>query len=131
MNGPEDGVTARDRHPSMRRKSASRFAHPSEEIFANLLSLYGVSWEYEPYEFPLAWDEDGSVTRGFRPDFLLPELSLFIELTVLAQPLVTRKNKKIREFRSLYPEIHLRVIYRRDFLDIAKRHHLLAVGEAA
>ena len=53
--------------------------------------------------------------RGFRPDFFLPERQLFIELTVLNQRLVTKKNRKVRQFRTLYPEIALVVVYQRDF----------------
>jgi hypothetical protein len=101
-----------------------RFAHPSEELFASLLNLYGLAWSYEPVEFPLAWDDAGRATRGFRPDFFLPERRLFVELTVLEQRLVTKKNQKVREFRCLYPEVDLVVVYQRDFLALLKRHAL-------
>jgi hypothetical protein len=99
-----------------------RFANLSEEIFAKLLTLYGVEWIYEPLEFPLAWDENGTPTRAFRPDFYLPQTGTFIELTVLEQRLVTKKNRKVREFRSLYPEVPIEVVYRGDFLALAARH---------
>jgi hypothetical protein len=99
-----------------------RFANLSEEIFAKLLTLYGVEWIYEPLEFPLAWDENGTPTRAFRPDFYLPQTGTFIELTVLEQRLVTKKNRKVREFRSLYPEVPIEVVYRGDFLALADRH---------
>jgi len=99
-----------------------RFANSSEEIFARLLTLYGVQWIYEPLEFPLAWDESGSPTRAFRPDFYLPQRGIFVELTVLEQRLVTKKNRKIREFRALYPEVPIQVVYRSDFLALAQRH---------
>ena len=110
------------RHPSRIPAPRDRFANPSEEVFARLLTLYEVPWVYEPLEFPLAWDDAGAPTRGFRPDFYLPREGVFVELTVLEQRLVTRKNRKIREFRTLYPEIPLQVVYRRDFLDLAARH---------
>ncbi len=120
MNLPLDG--ARLRHPSLIPAPRERFANPSEEVFARLLTIYGVSWVYEPVEFPLAWDERGTPTRAFRPDFYLPERSLFIELTVLEQRLVTRKNRKVREFRRLYPEVPLQVVYRGDFCALVERH---------
>ncbi|MBW4030348.1 MAG: cytidylate kinase-like family protein, partial [Acidobacteria bacterium] len=100
------------RHPSQHRAPEGRFANISEMVFANLLTLYGVTWLYEPLEFPLAWDEHGVPTRAFRPDFYLPSTNSFIELTVLEQRLVTKKNRKVREFRSLYPEVSLQVVYR-------------------
>ncbi len=117
------------RHPSLSPPPSERFANLSEEIFARLLSLYDVAWVYEPVEFPLAWDEHGSPTRGFRPDFYLPDSRTFIELTVLEQRLVTRKNRKVREFRALYPEVPLEVVYRRDFLALAHRHGVSLAGE--
>ncbi len=114
------------RHPSFRPAPEGRFANLSEMVFASLLTLYGVAWLYEPLEFPLAWDENGVPTRAFRPDFYLPATQTFIELTVLEQRLVTRKNRKVREFRSLYPEVSLQVVYRGDFLALAERHGLRA-----
>jgi len=115
---------ARGRHPSVVAPRAARFAHPSEEVFAALLSLYGLTWSYEPIEFPLAWDERGQTTRAFRPDFYVASHDLFIELTVLEQRLVTRKNQKIREFRTLYPQIALMVVYQRDFSRLLTSHAL-------
>jgi hypothetical protein len=112
--------------------SSGTFAHPSEQLFSNLLTLYGHEWIYEPLEFPLAWDERGTPTRGFRPDFYLPQHRLFIELTVLDQRLVTKKNRKVRRFRHLYPEVSLLVVYQRDFHDLLRHHDLRIVdGRAA
>ena len=115
---------SRRRHPSSHPSSGGRFAHPSERDVAGLLSLYGVAWEYEPVEFALAHDGDGRVTRAFRPDFFLPEYGTFIEVTVLAQRLVTRKNRKIREFRQRFPEVTLHVLYRRQVEALLERHGL-------
>ncbi len=111
-------------HPAGRPRVDLRFAHPSERLFADLLTLYGVPWLYEPMEFPLAWDESGRPTRGFRPDFYLVEQRAFVELTVADQRLVTRKNRKVRTFRQLYPEIALTVVYQRDFRALIARHGL-------
>lgn len=113
---------SRRRHPSSITTHPSSFAHPSEKTFAAFLSLYGHKWEYEPIEFALAWNENGQPIRGFRPDFYLPELNVFIELTVLEQRLVTKKNAKIRAFRALYPEVELVVVYQKDFNDIVLKH---------
>lgn len=115
---------ARRRHPSEASPVSGRFAHPSEEMFARLLTLYGIEWLYEPVEFPLAWGRHAVVTRAFRPDFYVPSQRLFIELTVAEQRLVTRKNRKVREFRVLYPELDIVVVYRRDFEALMREHHL-------
>jgi hypoxanthine phosphoribosyltransferase len=91
-----------------------RFAHRAEAEFAQLLEFYQIEWRYEPDEFPLEW-QDGRVTRQFRPDFYLPEYDLYIELTVMKQSLVRRKNRKLRLLRQLYPHIQIKLLYRRDF----------------
>lgn len=122
---------ARRRHPSAVPTLDQSFAHPSEKLFSQLLTLYGHQWVYEPLEFPLAWNDRGVPTRGFRPDFFLPEQRLFIELTVLEQRLVTKKNKKVRLFRALYPEIPLLVVYQRDYHDLLRHHDLRVIAERA
>ncbi len=51
---------------------------------------------------------------------------------MLDQRLVTKKNRKIRRFRALYPEIALLVVYQRDFPTLLHSHDLRIVdGRAA
>ena len=119
--GAEEG---RSRHPSALPAARVAFAHPSERIFATLLDLYDVRWRYEPFEFPLEWDEAGRPTKGFRPDFYLPDHSVLVELTVADQRLVTRKNAKVRRMRELYPELTVAVVYQRDLANLLERHGL-------
>jgi hypothetical protein len=122
----------RTRHPADAPAGQVRFAHPSERIFASLLDLSGERWEYEPVEFPLEWNRQGSPVSGFRPDFYLPDRGVFIELTTADQRLVTRKNRKVRRMRELYPEIPILVVYQRDFVSLLASHGLpLAVAGAA
>jgi len=90
------------------------FSHPSEAEFARILDFYQVKWEYEPMTFPLMWDEAGNITEAFTPDFYLPDADLYVELTTLQQRLVTRKNRKLRRMRSIYPDIKVKLFYRRD-----------------
>lgn len=101
-----------------------RFAHASEREFAKLLDFYGLRWEYEPRSFPLDRDDGGRVLESFSPDFYLPDLDLFIELTTLKQSLVTRKNRKVRRLRELYPDIHLMVLYARDFRKLLVKYNI-------
>lgn len=121
----------RSGHPSAFRAARVGFAHPSERIFATLLDLYSVTWRYEPFEFPLAWDDGGHPTKAFRPDFYLPEHSLLVELTVADQRLVTRKNAKVRRMRELYPELRVAVVYQRDLVTLLERHGLEGLLAAA
>lgn len=101
---------------------ASNFAHPAEEEFSHLLDFYGVKWLYEPRSFPLRWNGNRTVVM-FTPDFYLPKEDLFVELTTLKQSLVTEKNRKLRHLRELYPDINIKLLYRRDI------HRLLAKYE--
>lgn len=97
------------------RSTQYAFAHPSEEEFARLLDFYRIEWRYEPTTFPIEWDDAGNVTQAFTPDFYLPGLDLYVELTTAKQNLVTKKNRKIRRLHELYPDINLKVFYGRDF----------------
>ena len=90
------------------------FAHPSEAEFAKLLDFYKISWQYEPRTFAIQWDGQGRILESFTPDFYLPDQDLYIELTTQKQRLVTKKNRKIRLLKELYPEVNLKIFYRRD-----------------
>ncbi len=91
------------------------FAHASEAELARILDYYQVRWEYEPRRFPILWNLDGAVVESFSPDFYLPELDLFVELTTLKQSLVRKKNRKLRRLRELYPGIRVKLLYGKDF----------------
>jgi bifunctional protein TilS/HprT len=90
------------------------FAHQSEEEFSRILDFYNIEWVYEPRAFPLRWEGD-RVVEMFTPDFYLPGLDLYVELTTLKQSLVTEKNRKLRRLRELYPDIKITLLYKRDF----------------
>ncbi len=100
------------------------FGHPSEELFANLLDFYRIQWDYEPRSFPLQWDKDGHVMEAFTPDFYLPELDLYVELTTMKQALVTRKNRKVKLLRAIYPHVNIQVFYQKDFQDLVFKYGL-------
>jgi hypothetical protein len=109
------------------RVTRASFGHPSEEMFANLLDFYRIQWEYEPRSFPLQWDKDGGVTEAFTPDFYLPELDLYVEVTTMKQSLVTRKNRKVKMLRAIYPHINIQVFYQKDFQDLVFKYGLKMV----
>jgi cytidylate kinase len=100
------------------------FSHPSEEVFANLLDFYRIGWNYEPRSFPLQWDKDGKVLEAFTPDFYLPEFDLYVELTTMKQANVTKKNRKIRLLRAIYPHINIQVFYQKDVQDLVMKYGL-------
>ena len=107
-----------------RGTSAPRFASLAELECAKVLDYYGVPWLYEPRTFVLEEDDDGRVIEAFAPDFYLPEQDLYVELTVMKQSLVTRKNRKLRKLKQLYPEVKIKLFYERDFERLASRYGL-------
>ena len=101
-----------------------RFANRVELECAKILDYYGVPWDYEPRSFVLSQGDDGRVLSAFTPDFYLPEQDLYIEVTVMKQSLVTRKNRKLRELQRLYPGVRVKLFYRRDIESLAQRYRL-------
>ena len=91
---------------------------------ARLLDFYQVRWKYEPRSFPIDWDEEGRPAKLFTPDFYLPDEDAYIELTTMNQKLVTKKNRKVRRLRELYPDVKIKVLYQRDYLHLAAKYGL-------
>ena len=100
------------------------FANQAEIECANLLDFYGLEWEYEPRSFVLETDGDGRIIEAFTPDFYLPEQDLYLEVTVMKQSLVTRKNRKIRKLRERYPDVRIKLFTRRDIERLAQKYKL-------
>jgi hypothetical protein len=101
-----------------------RFANRAELECAKVLDFYGVPWEYEPRTFVLEQDEEGQVVEAFTPDFYLPEQDLYLEVTIMKQSLVTRKNRKLRKLRRRYPDVKVKLFYKRDIERLAQRYNL-------
>jgi hypothetical protein len=103
------------------RQPSVNFAHPSEGEFARILDFYHITWLYEPRTFAIEWDEDGNVVKSFTPDFYLPEHDLYIELTTQKQSLVTKKNRKVRLLRELYPDVNVKILYASDYRKLVEK----------
>jgi hypoxanthine phosphoribosyltransferase len=109
---------------AFRGNEQPRFVNRAELECAKILDFYGVPWDYEPRTFVLEADEQGRVTEAFTPDFYLPEQDLYLEITVMKQSLVTRKNRKLRKLRERFPEINAKLFYKRDLERLAARLRL-------
>ena len=105
-------------------RGVPRFANDAERECAKVLDFYRVPWDYEPRTFVLERDAAGRVVEAFTPDFYLPEQDLFLEITVMKQRLVTRKNRKLRKLRELYPDVQVKLFYKRDIERLARRYRL-------
>ena len=94
---------------------------------ARILDFYQVRWEYEPHTFPIVWNLEGSVVESFSPDFWLPDLDLYLEMTTLRQKLVRKKNRKLRRVLELYPDLRVKLFYARDFRALMLKFGKLAL----
>ena len=90
----------------------------------DLALFYQIEWQYEPTSFDLDWDALGNVIQRFTPDFYLPVYDLYIEITTLNQKLVTKKNRKVRRLREMYPEVQCKIFYQRDYLSLVMKYGL-------
>jgi hypothetical protein len=100
------------------------FATDTERDAAAILEYYRIPWEYEPRTFILEQDDDGNILEAFSPDFYLPDLDLYLEVTQMKQSLVTTKNRKVRKLREKYPEVRVKLLYKNDFVQLAKKFNL-------
>jgi hypothetical protein len=101
-----------------------QFQNEAELECAKILDYYAIPWEYEPRTFVLEQDEEGRIAEAFTPDFYLPEQELYLEVTVMKQSLVTRKNRKLRKLRERYPHVNVKLFYKRDIERLARRYRL-------
>jgi hypoxanthine phosphoribosyltransferase len=90
------------------------FAHVAELEFARLLDDCDLRWEFEPRSFVLRCDAEGRVREAVTPDFYLPELDLYVELTTMRQTHVGSKRRKLRLLGERYPEVRVLLLVRRD-----------------
>jgi hypothetical protein len=111
----------------MGAEEARAFAHASEAEMGRILDFYGITWHYEPHTFPILWNLDGDVVESFSPDFYLPDLDLYLEMTTLRQRLVRKKNRKLRRLREIYPDIRIKLFYARDFRALMLKYGKLAL----
>lgn len=101
----------------------------AEVEFAKLLGMYHIEWKYEPKTFPIEWDAEGNVISAFKPDFYLSSFDTYIELTTMNQKYVTQKNKKVRKLKKLYPDVNIKIVYKKDFHSLVKRFNLNKGGK--
>jgi hypothetical protein len=92
------------------------FAHPSEQDWADLFDRHQIAWQYEPFLFPLKWSTKGKIIKAFKPDFYLPDRSLFVEVTVMRQDLTTKKRNKVKTAMQVYTSMRIKLFTYRDYV---------------
>jgi len=110
-----------------RGKEPPQFAHPAEEELAELLDENGIPWEYEPHTFPLEYGPDGSIHQAITPDFYLPDVGAYIEVTEMRQANTNKKNQKVRKLRERYGEA-CTILYKRDFQRLRGKYRQRSTG---
>lgn len=85
----------------------ARFRSGWEASVARWFNHQGIVWEYEPVRFRFLNIKRG--TRGYTPDFYLPELDLYVEVK---GNLPAQDKTRMRRFRKNFPDefAKLRVI---------------------
>lgn len=104
------------------------FAHRSEAEFAEILDFYGIRWEYEATAFPLTHHTDGRVASRFAPDFYLPDVDLWVEITTIRQALMRQKRRKLRRFAALYPDLRIKLLGASDIKALMWKYQRSARG---
>ena len=80
----------------------SNYQHDLEEKFAEILDHFAIEYEYEPTMFVLGRNGDGDITKGFTPDFYLPELEIYVEITSMNGSACSRKRRKIELLKEMH-----------------------------
>ena len=106
-----------------------KFAHPSEELFTQHLDLFDIPWIYEPTSFPLEWGS-GAIKKMFTPDFYLPTLNIYIEITTMNQKLIRNKRNKIKLASKLYPNKNFKLINEKQFYNFLTKDNKKLIQKA-
>jgi hypoxanthine phosphoribosyltransferase len=96
------------------------FAHELEEKFATILDSFNIEYEYEPTTFIIKAHSNGDPKKGFTPDFYIPELDIYCELTAMNGSHCNRKRRKIEEIREIYG-VKTLLFHRKRIEDILKK----------
>jgi hypoxanthine phosphoribosyltransferase len=77
----------------------------------------------------LKWGS-GAIKMMFTPDFYLPEMDIYIEITTMDQKLITKKQRKIKLARKLYPMNTFKLINEQQFYNFLTKDNENLVKEA-
>lgn len=78
------------------------YAHEYEERFAEILDTFNIKYEYEPKTFVIKANGNGEMKQGFTPDFYIPEIDTWVEITSMSGNSCNRKNRKITAIKELH-----------------------------
>lgn len=82
-----------------------------EANYARILNLLKIRWIHQPKTFQLK-------SRKYTPDFYLPQRNEYIEIKNFLSEYSEQRDK---EFRELYPKIKLKLILKKDYLELQSK----------
>ena len=78
------------------------YAHEYEEKFAEILDTFEIEYEYEPKTFVIHSNGNGEIKKGFTPDFYIPELDVYVEITSMSGNSCNKKRRKIEAIKEIH-----------------------------
>ena len=97
-----------------------RLATQTEALVADALDRARVLWRYEPTRFVIARHVGGLEREACAPDFYLPALDLYLEVSNGSPRRLNRKRAKLRRLAEAHPGIRVELL---GPLEIAELEH--------
>jgi bifunctional protein TilS/HprT len=88
----------------------TRFATPTEDVVASALDRARIVWQYEPTTFVIERDEAGLEREACAPDFYLPSLDLYLEVSAGSPRRLNRKRAKLRRLAEVHPGVRVELL---------------------
>jgi bifunctional protein TilS/HprT len=87
-----------------------KLATEAEADDAAALDRARVEWRYEPTRFVISRHPDGREREACAPDFYLPALDLYLEVSSGSPRRLNRKRAKLRRLVESHPEVHVELL---------------------
>jgi bifunctional protein TilS/HprT len=90
-------------------------AHPklatdAEFDVAHALDRALVAWHYEPTRFVISRHADGREREACAPDFYLPALDRYLEISSGSPRRLNRKRAKLRRLAEAHPDVRVELL---------------------
>ena len=89
-------------------------------MVASALDRAHTIWRYEPTTFVIERDADGIEREACAPDFYLPALDLYLEVSAGSPRRLNRKRAKLRRLADVHPGVRVELL---GPLEIAELQH--------
>jgi hypoxanthine phosphoribosyltransferase len=87
-----------------------KLATDAESDVAHALDRALVTWRYEPTRFVISRHPDGREREACMPDFYLPELDLYLEVSSGSPRRLNRKRAKLRRLFESHPGVRVELL---------------------